>query len=432
MQRRFFLKSIGLAAGGVTLAGPLSDASGTVSPQAEQVVSQLSPEDDRFWHTIRRQFLLPEDYVYVNTGGLGASPAVVLEEVQHGMHQLEVRPRPGHDPDRWNDLKEKCAGMFGRECRQEEIALTGSTTEGNNIVLNGLSFRRGDEIITSTHEHAGLNIPLLNTQQRSGVVIKTFEPDLVDGLENVNRIADLITQNTRLIFISHITCTTGQRLPVEKICQLARDKGIPVALDGAQVVGNMPIDVGAYGCDFYATSGHKWLIGPKRTGVFYVREDRLDTLRPTTVGAYSEEGYHLPQRELGLHPTAQRYEYATQNEPLMLGLGIAIDFLTTIGMETIWNHNKQLAEMCYHGLREIPGVELLSPREEKYRTSLITFRIPGHDYREVAYTHLMDQGFRARGVGEADLGGIRFSFHLYNTGEEVERILQAVRMVVEG
>jgi selenocysteine lyase/cysteine desulfurase len=378
---------------------------------------------------IREQFLLPDDYAYFNTGGLGASPYVVLEETQKRMSELEVYPRPGYDHEMWAETKSRCAGLLG--CKSEEVGMNSSTTEGNDIIVNGLPLKKGDEIITSTHEHAGLNIPLLNRMQRDGIVLKTFEPDMKDGMGNLERIDALRTGKTRLIFVSHITCTTGQRFPETEIAQYAKDHGIWSAFDGAQVAGNMPIDVKEYDCDFYATGGHKWVLGPKRTGFVYVRESLLDTLRPITVGAYSDAGHDIVEKTLKLNPTAQRYEYATQNGALFYGLGVAIDFLHQIGLQTIWKHNKTMAERLYHELQKHPRIEILSPEQEEYRTSLITFKVKGKNYRDVAGYLTGEKRLRVRVVPEAGLEGVRVSCHLYNTDEELDRLIQEIKTAAE-
>jgi selenocysteine lyase/cysteine desulfurase len=423
MKRRDFFRTA--ATGTLSLALLKQSRATAVDALAEEFVKN-DYHEEAFWKFVRRQFLLPEDYAYFNTGGLGASPTLVLDSVEEKMRQREIKPAPGIDHHEWEIAKTKVAGLFGAE--PEEIALTNTTTEGNNIVINGLPLKRGDEIITSTHEHVGLSIPLLNKMERDGVVVKTFEPDMENGLGNVDRIENLITPRTRLIFVSHITCTTGQRMPAKEICDLAKVKRIWTAFDGAQVVGNMPIDVKAYGCDFYTTSGHKWMIGPKRTGALYVRREMLDVCRPVTVGAYSTKANDLTEGKIEMYPTAQRYEYATQNDALYVGLGVAIDFLNQIGMQRVWAHNRHLAEMTVKGLEDIPSVELLSPQQEAYRTSLITFKPKRKLYNNVS-SELTQRGFRVRTVSEADLGGVRISHHLYNNQTEVKNLLQMIEKV---
>ncbi len=423
MKRRDFFKTA--ATGTLSLALLKKSRAATLDSLGNELAKN-SYHERAFWQFVREQFILPEDYAYFNTGGLGASPTVVLDSVEEKMRQREIKPAPGIDHTAWEKTRAKMAKLFRAD--PDEIALTNTATEGNNIVINGLPLNKGDEIITSTHEHVGLSIPLLNKMDRDGVNVKMFEPDMKNGLGNVDRIEKLITPRTRLIFVSDITCTTGQRMPSKEICELARSKGIWSALDGAQVVGNMPVDVKEYGCDFYTTSGHKWLIGPKRTGALYVRKEMLDVCRPTTVGAYSTRKNNLPKGEIEMYPTAQRYEYATQNDALYVGLGVAIDFLNQIGMQRMWQRNRRLAELFVKGLEEIESVDLLSPQQQAYRTTLITFKPKNRKYNEVS-SELTRRNFRVRTVSEADLGGVRVSHHLYNNEIEVENLLNEIKQV---
>ena len=423
MERRSFFKTLTALLGGTFWA---DSARGLATVKDVKQALPGSPQEEKWWRLLRRQFIFPEDYTYLNTAGIGTPPHVVIRQVQSRWRELELQPSAGHDMEEWGQIKATCAAVMGKNCRKEEIALTSTATEGINIIVNGLPLNPGDEVITSTHEHAALNIALLNRMQRHGIGIRTFEPDMDRAGGNLEGIERLITPRTRLIFISHITCTTGQLFPVKEIGRLARAKGLWFALDGAQAVGQMPVDIDEYGVDFYALSGHKWLLGPKRTGILYVRKNLLQTLRPCTVGAYSDQEYDIRGRKLRLHPTAQRYEYATQNEALFYGLGVAVDFINLIGIPSIWRRNRWLAEMFYRGLCQIPGARVLSPRQEKYRTAMITFKLPGMDYRQAA-AYFNEKRIRVRIVPEVGLEAIRVSFHLYNNEADVTRILEEIR-----
>ena len=422
MQRRRFISTLGTLTGGLLLSKP--DFS-WAEPDVERALT-TTLDRETFWNVIRQQFVFPQDYTYLNTGGIGAAPTPVLNQVKTAMNVGEIYPSPGYDHEKWMCVKEKCTSLLSSDCKKEEIALTNTATEGINIILNGLPLKKGDEVITSTHEHAALNVPLLNRMQRDGIVIRTFEPDSKDGLDNVARIESLIRRRTRLIFVSHVTCTTGQIFPIREIGNLARTKGIWFGVDGAQAPGAIPMDIVKCNIDFYACSGHKWILGPKRTGILYVREDLLDTLRPITVGAYSDDGFDLVKGELAFQPTAQRYEYGTQNESLYRGLGKAIDFINTIGLKTIKEHNRSLSERFYAGLTEIPGIQISSPAEEKFRSSMITFHIRNKNYKDIA-KHLSERRIRVRQVPEADLKAIRVSFHIYNNTDEVDKVLHEIK-----
>jgi selenocysteine lyase/cysteine desulfurase len=423
MERRSFFKTMAALIG--STFWPDSSRGLATLEDVKQAVP-AGPQEERWWRLLRRQFIFPEDYTYLNTAGIGTPPHLVMQQVQARWRELEVYPGAGHDMQEWGQIKAKCAALMGKSCTREEIALTSTATEGINIIVNGLPLQAGDEVITSTHEHAALNIALLNRMQRHGIGIRTFEPDMDRADCNLERIERLITPRTRLIFISHITCTTGQLLPVKEIGRLARARGLWFALDGAQAVGQMPVNIDEYGVDFYTLSGHKWLLGPKRTGILYVRKELLETLRPCTVGAYSDQEYDIRKRTLRLYPTAQRYEYATQNAALFYGLGVAIDFINLIGIPAIWRRNRGLAEMFYRGLCQIPAARILSPSQEKYRTAMITFKLPGTDYRQAA-VHFNEKRIRVRIVPEVGLEAIRVSFHLYNSEADVARILEEIR-----
>jgi len=426
MNRNRFLQSLGLLSGGLAF----TQTGGAFASPAEfsHALSHSAGEDD-FWKKIREQFTYPSDYIYFNTGGIGAAPKAVLQMVEKTMIELEQSPRPGHDENEWRKIKQTCSLFFGPGCEPEELALTNTATEGINIILNGLLLKRGDEIITTTHEHVALNVPLLNQKKLNGIVIRVLEPDLKEGANNTGLIRNLVTPRTRLIFHSHITCTTGQIFPVDEIGKMARERNILYAVDGAQAAGTMPLDLKAIGIDFYASCGHKWILGPKRTGLLYVQKDKLPLLHPTTVGAYSVSANDLEKGEITLQDTAQKFEYGTQNESLFHGLKTAAEFLLAIGLEKIREHNRSLAEQFYQGLLKIPDLDILSPAEEQYRSSMITFRLKNKSCQETANYLTGEKKIRVRVVPEAGLNAVRVSFHVYNQDFEVQRILDEIAAI---
>lgn len=394
----------------------------------ESLLAQASAAGDEeyFWKLIRGQFLLDPGWIYLNFGGLGACPLPVLNSLVEWNQAEERAPSAGYDDKRWWEVKEKLARALGKTCRKEDIGLIGGATEGVNVIVNGLPLKKGDEVITTTHEHVAVHSALLNRMQRDGIAIRLFEPDIARGLGNVDRIAGLITPRTRLIFISHVTCTTGQRFPAAEIAALARSRNIWFALDGAQAPVCVPFDIVETGADFYTCSTHKWMMGPKRTGFIYVRQGMLDTLRPQTVGGGSSERYNAAKGEFVLQPTAKRYESGTQNDALFYALGAACDFVETIGVDRISRHNRPLAERFYQGLGEIPGVERLSPEEEAYRTPMIGFRMKAHTYTEIN-EHLAKDKIRVRPVAEGGLNSIRVSFYINNHDGDVTAILDSLK-----
>ena len=438
MKRKEFLRMTAGLAGGIAglrvpaaarTAAPGSVASApiTFAPVADLLAQAAAAGDEEFyWKLIRDQFILDPEWTFLNFGGVGSCPLPVLDALVGFTRAEERAPSAGHDEKPWQDVKEKLARALGRTCRKEDLGLIGGATEGVNVIVNGLALKKGDEAITSTHEHVAVHSALLNRMQRDGIAIRLFDPDIASAQGNVDRIARLITPRTRLILISHVTCTTGQLFPAKEIAALARAKGIWFALDGAQAPVNAPFDIAETGVDFYTCSAHKWMMGPKRTGFIYVRPGLIDALRPQTVGGGSSVRYDAAKGEFVLKPTAERFESGTQNDALFYALGTALDLVETIGVERIARRCRPMAERFYRGLGEIPGVERLSPEEEAYRTLMIGFRMKARTSAEIM-SHLAKDRIRARPVGEGGLGSIRVSFYLNNRDEDVTAILDSLK-----
>lgn len=422
MKRKDFLAWNAALLGGLAL--PLK---GRPAPSIGEIAAAAATGDeDVLWTVLRDQFLLDPEWTFLNFGGLGACPLPVLNSLVEWNQVEERAPSAGHDAKLWNEVKVKLAALLGKTCRMEDLALIGGATEGVNLIVNGLPLKKGDEVITSTHEHVAVHSSLLNRMQKDGIVIRLFEPDIVNGRGNVDRIAKLINGRTKLIFISHVTCTTGQRFPEKELSGLARSRNIWFALDGAQAPVNVLFDIVDCGVDFYTCSTHKWVMGPKRTGFLYVRQGMLDTLRPQTLGGGSSERYDIFKKELVFYPTAQRYEYGTQNDALFYAMGKAVDFVQAIGVERIWARGRAMAERFYEGLKAVPGIESLSPEEEAYRSCMIGFRMKTHDYAAIN-AHLAKDKIRARPVTEGNLNSIRVSFFLNNRMEDVDKTLDSIK-----
>jgi len=427
MRRSDFFKTALGAATVVGLSGFASNDDEAIRPL--ETWPRIDAEDEQFWKFVRTQFPLTDERAYMNTGGLGASPYAVIDAVKAKMDELEKVAETGRSDEPWKDVKTAAGQLLG--CDPTEMAFTRNATEGINIVCNGLPLKRGDEMITTTHEHVGNVVPWLALLKREGIVIRLFEPSTASAQENVDRVEKLISKKTRLISVPHATTTTGQILPIRALSALAKAKGIWLFVDGAQTAGMFPFSLHELGCDAYATSGHKWMLGPKETGLLYVRKEMLDVIQPKFVGAYSDGGFDLVKAIFNFHPTAQRYEYGTVSIPLRFGLGAAINFLQKIGMENIWKRNQSLSTRLFKGLKSIPYVSVLSPESSTERSALVTFKhekIPFGDLQR----HLDTYKLRTRGVGEGGVNALRISTHLYNTPDEVDRALEAVKDAYKG
>jgi selenocysteine lyase/cysteine desulfurase len=431
MNRNDFLRFSASAAFGAAFINAPRHFSGrrtgTGAPDAAWPPPDATEEE--FWEFVREEFPLSHERAYLNTGGLGASPYVVIDTVKGKMDELEKTCETGHSEALWEEIKRDAGALLG--CDPAEIAFTRNTTEGINIVANGLPLARGDEIILTTQEHVGNAFTWLALAKREGVVLRLFEPSTVSDAENIDRLTRCITKKTRLISIPHAVTTTGMLMPVAQIARIAAEKKIWFFVDGAQTAGMIPFNLHEIGCDAYATSGHKWLLGPKETGLLYVRREMLDTIRPTFVGAYSGGDFDFLKGTIGFNPAAQRYEYGTVSAPLRAGLGAAIAFIRRIGLERVWKRDRMLADSLVAGLGGLPEIILLSPARPEARSAMITImhRTISH---EKLQAHLDTYNLRTRSVTEGGLKALRISFHLYNTPGEVARILEGLRTAPKG
>jgi cysteine desulfurase / selenocysteine lyase len=419
MKRKEFLAA---CVGGLAGSGFISQRAMAGSP-ARPSWPDSRPGEERFWSVLREQFPLTRDRAYLNTGGLGASPYVVIDALKSKIDECERISETGHEEDLWASLKGSAAALLG--CDADEIAFMRNTTEGINVVANGVPLKEGDEVILTTHEHIGSGAPWMAVAARKGVVVHHFEPSVASSEENLARIRSLITRRTKVIAVPHIVTTTGLVLPVKEICALARAQGILSFVDGAQAVGMMPVQLHDIGCDAYATSGHKWLLGPKETGLLYVRKEIINTIQPAFTGAYSAL-YDFQTFAVSFVPTAVRYEYGTVSVPLRCGLGAAIDFIRHVGIMEIWKRDRALSDALYEGLRGIPGVTILSPIKPELRSAMITFSHDRVPYLAM-HKHLDGLNLRTRGVSEGGLAALRVSTHIYNSFEEVDRVIAGVR-----
>ncbi|SOE23035.1 Selenocysteine lyase/Cysteine desulfurase [Spirosomataceae bacterium TFI 002] len=379
-------------------------------------------KESGYWQGIRKQFPLTDKRVYLNNGTFGPSPQVVLDTIQQSFKATNTSGEYGHT----THAREVLAKFVG--AKTEEISLTHNTTEGINIVCWGLPLKKGDEVIISLHEHVGNALPWLNRAKLDGIKLIPFEPKATQA-ENLDLIKKLTTRRTKAIAIPHITCTTGLVFPIKEIAEFARKKDIFTAIDGAHGSGTFDLDLHDLGCDFYATSCHKWMLGPNGTGFLYLREEILDKLQAIQVGAYSDTGWDMysnPPLIKGYNPTAHRFDYGSQSKPMYEGAAASAEFQINIGKQKIENRVRELNNYLFKGLSAMKSrLDILSPTEEASRICMVTFKPKNKDYQEFAQA-VSKEGFRIRQLPESNLDAIRISTHIYNSKEEIDSFLKVV------
>lgn len=370
------------------------------------------------------------DQAYLNTGTCGPLPKqsiaainqILTTELQQGrigaIRFSQVRELLGQ-------ARSEIARLIG--ARPDQIALTGRTTDGLNIVLWGMRWQAGDEVITTRHEHAGLLVPLAALRQRYGVEIRYLSLDDFNPSAILARFEAALSRRTRLIAISHVLWTNGAVMPLAELTRMAHAAGARVLVDGAQSAGAIPVDVTASGVDFYALPGQKWLCGPEGTGGLYVSDDALAAVDPIYTGYSSVTSYDAGSPSFMPAPGARRFEVGVPFQPALAGLVASIRWLMDdVSPGAAITRITTLAEHVHRRLLDIPGVTVLTPWPPAGgpRSGLVSFNINSKEPTAVA-AHLVQRGLIVRSIPEP-YAAVRISTGFYNTEEELDRLVDEV------
>lgn len=373
---------------------------------------------------IRREMPATTSRIYLNTGTFGPLPVSAIQAMQQqAQDELQAGRLGMAFFERMHAAQQAARQAVARllRAREDEIALTGSTGDGLNIISYGLNWQPGDEIITTNHEHFSLLAPLFQLRERYGVVIRVA--DLGPNAERPahEAVAEQITSRTRLIAISHVTWTTGVQLNIGEVGALGRERGILVLIDGAQSAGAIPVDVHAQGIDFYATPGQKWLCGPDGTGALYACRDALNRITSTYVGYSSVEDPH--SEEWKLAENARRFEAGGRHTAAIVAQAAALNWLEeTVGYQWIFERIADLNTYAFNTLQSVPGLRLLTPTPAG--SGLLAFILDGRNPDEVVKYLSEQHNIFIRTIPE--MNSMRVSTGFYNTTEEIDTLARAL------
>jgi L-cysteine/cystine lyase len=382
---------------------------------------------------LRKQIPTTRHMTYLNTGWSGPSPVSVIDAIEE---RLEYESYNGPtspevlDSAKEIDLSARRATAGLLNASPDEILLTANTTQGINLVMSGLPWREGDEIVTCDLEHPSILLPSYHLQRR-GVKTRVlaFAPD--ESHETIlAKVEDALTDRTRMVFFSHIEYSCGLRMPVEQIRELTGPRGIWMLLDCAQAAGHVPVDMREIDCDFYALPGQKWLLGPDETGALYVKESLIPLIDPALVGWESVKEYDWDGGYVPNTYEIDKLLVGTASAPLRSGYNAGIGFAQWIGVTAIEQRDLSLASALKAGLAAIPGVRVLSPMEGPGCSGLVSFVIDGAD-PQGACARLWDS-YRIVVRDVVRPPSLRASVDFFNTDQEVAQLVEAVRELARG
>ena len=368
----------------------------------------------------------PKNKIYLNNASVSLMPKQSIEAMQEFLITYNSIGPDSIDSESF--ITEKLRNVRNIiskiiNCQPDEIVLTQSTTDGINIVSNGLSFDSNSNIIIRGmfHEHHANLYPWLRLKNH--LQIKNLSID-ENGFFNFDEFNEFLDDNTKLVALSHALYNTGSILPIEKIGKILHGK-TSFFIDAAQTVGCIGnLDVKNLQCNFMSFNGSKWLCGPMGTGIFYCQRNSSKLLEPVTIGGESAMLYE--ETELAFKDIPEKFQTGFRNYVGIVGLEVSANYLYKYGMENIRKKNIYLSNMLWEELTKNPKFTLYGPKNSEERTSIVSFTLNGYESDNVV-KKLEKLGIvlAVREIYEKKI--IRASPHFFNTESEILRVIDALK-----
>src|SRR5882724_4338052 len=424
-SRRSFLslagKGLGLAALSVPTIGALVKEVEAASRSVAHLTPQQAAIDEDYWSVIQNAFTVTRGIINLNNGGVSPSPRIVTEALVRYIWQQEdataytmwqiLEPQS-------ETIRTGLAEMFG--CDREEIAITRNASESLEILLMGMDFKPGDEVLTTTQDYGRMLTTLRQRERREGLKLKLIQiPIPPKNLDEITAaFARGVTGRTRLILMSHQVNITGQITPVKAVCEMARARGIETIIDGAHSFGQFDFQQKDLGCDYFGTSLHKWLYAPKGTGLLYVKRDKIEKLWPL-MAAESKQAPDIRKfEEIGTHSAAPR-----------LAIGEALLFHNGIGGKRKEARLRYLSRYWMNRLKDLPKVRFNTSFDPQQSCAIANVDIEGVNPSAIG-TYLFDKHriFTTPIIHE-EFQGLRITPNIYTTLGELDRFTDVMESI---
>tara|TARA_Y100000590_G_scaffold305152_1_gene344180 strand:+ start:5622 stop:6770 length:1149 start_codon:yes stop_codon:yes gene_type:complete len=371
------------------------------------------------------------DMTYLNTGWSGPSPTYVVDAIKS---RLEIESFNGPTSPEilesgqkiMSDSKMLVSKLFN--CMPEEVVLTDNTTDGINLILNGLPWKPGDEVVLCDLEHPSVLLPAYNLQSSKGVRLRMVSIELSSNHNDIRQsFASAITGRTRLVIFSHIQYSTGLRMPVSLIASIAHKVGARVLVDGAQGPGHIDLDMNTLGVDFYSSPGQKWLLGPDQTGALFIKHNLIPEVQPSRIGFGFSSNFNLEGRFDAVTQSVDKFSMSTTSAPLRAGYNAAITKILKLKMSNVEKRNLELTKILKEGLSSLDGINILTPLDGNECSALTTFQINGLDESEAVLQLWKNDKIVIRAIQSQK--GMRVSTSFFNTEDEINKLVDAIEQL---
>jgi isopenicillin-N epimerase len=419
--RREFVKRLGLAAlSSAAVASLIRDVHAATTS-----VSHLSPDeaaaDEDYWAAIQNSFSVTRGIINLNNGGVSPSPKVVTEALVRYIWEQEdctaytmweiLEPQS-------ETIRTGLAELFG--CDREEIAITRNASESLEILLDGMDFKPGDEILTTTQDYPRMLTTLRQREQRENLKLKLVKvPIPPKNLSEITAAFEQgITDRTKLILISHMINITGQITPVKSVCDLARKRGIETIVDGAHSFAQFEFKQQDLGCDYFGTSLHKWLYAPKGTGLLYVKRDKIEKIWPLMAAETKQKSDIRKFEEIGTHSAAPK-----------LAIGEALVFHNGIGAKRKEARLRYLSRYWMNKLKDVPKIRFNTSFDPAQSCAIANVHVEGTDPKAVTKYLFDKQKIFTVPIIHDEFQGLRITPNLYTTLSELDRFCAEIETI---
>jgi isopenicillin-N epimerase len=389
-------------------------------PKSDKLPPTPANPDEKFWTSVREQFVMPPNLTMLNAANLCPSSGPVLETLYNTTKDMDQDPSM-ENRAKLGDGRENTRKLLAEFLRvtPEEIVITRNTSESNNLVSTGVDLKAGDEVLLTADNHPSNHTAWQEKSKRFGFkVIDVPVPNPHPGFDHyVDAVTKAITPRTKLVAFTHQTSTVGDLFPAKELCRVARERGILTLVDGAQSFGLMDVDLSDIQPDFYSGSAHKWPCGPKENGVLYINKSAQPKIWASIFSAY-------PGR-VGVSRTFEGF--GQRDEPAMIAFGEALKLQTQVGRANIEKRSRELTTALIDGLKKIDGIKIWTSPEPSRRVAVLSFQPGNLDVRKLSAALYQKDRIGCATRGGQDRPGLRFSPHFYNTHADVEKTIAAVR-----
>ncbi|MGA3072055.1 MAG: aminotransferase class V-fold PLP-dependent enzyme [Bryobacteraceae bacterium] len=418
MERRHFLRT----AGALALLRPDASHRVLAATVGNNRAAEDLARDEDFWREIQSAFTLDRNIINLNNGGVSPSPRVVQESMRRSLEFSNIAPARTMwavlEPEVEN-VRQRLAADFG--CDPEEMAITRNASESLENVQQGLDLKAGDEVLTTDQDYPRMITTWKQRERREGIVLKTISfptppPSLDDLAERFER---AITPRTRVIHFCHITNLTGQIFPVQRICQLARSRGIEAIVDGAHAYAQFPFKHADLDCDYYGVSLHKWLLAPHGTGFLYVRKSKIGKVWPLMAAPVEMTDNIRKFEEIGTHPAANHN-----------AISDALEFHTAIGVERKAARLRYLRSLWTDRLTRLPHVSTPTSSDPRLSCGIGLLSVEGKEPGPLADQLWEKYRILTVGIVHPQFKGLRITPNVYTTVPEIETFCDAVEKLI--